>query len=154
MQITQLLELANCDFTVCPLGLTSYGSVSYFELVNKNGEAMASFLANVHYGHVYEVHIQFGKIDYRWIDPLYRKSVSISAKHIDLEVEEDVLEKLDGVINKKDFDKRIIIPLYLTNEEELLLHRAAHELKQSTNDFVNHAFNLELKKPIISAYSI
>jgi hypothetical protein len=65
----------------------------------------------------------------------FRESID-GRKYIDLEVEEDVIEKVSAIVAGKDYDTRVMIPLDLDDETELLLYKQAHLADMSVNDFV------------------
>ena len=79
---------------------------------------------------------------YRWIDPDYKDVYIAEAKErkvdfnqawddvkwVDLETEEDLLEKAKAIFNgDEDFDERIVIPFDLPKEELFALMKLAHE---------------------------
>ena len=67
------------------------------------------------------------------VDPIFAWD---EVKWIDLETEEDFLEKLTAIVNGTDYDDRVIIPLDLTEEEQYRLMKMAHERDMTFNDFV------------------
>lgn len=98
--------------------------------------------------------------EYRWIDPEYAadhnalaNSLGVDAeqsfddrKFIDLEVAEDILEKATAIFKGLEYDSRIIVPLDLTVQEELMLMRAAHRADMSVNDYIEDILRRELEK--------
>jgi len=64
--------------------------------------------------------------------------------YIDLEVNEDFLEKAQAIINSEDYDDRVIIPLDVTDEEALALMKAAHMRDITLNQFVAEAIQSAL----------
>lgn len=56
--------------------------------------------------------------------------------YIDLDVDEDFLEKLSAIFNNEDYDDRVQIPLDLPKEELYVLMRMAHEHDMTFNDFI------------------
>ena len=78
---------------------------------------------------------------YRWVDPEYKDVYLAEAKErkvdpnqawddvkwVDLETEEDFLEKAKAIFNNEDFDERISIPIDLPKEELFVLMKLAHE---------------------------
>lgn len=57
-------------------------------------------------------------------------------KNIKIEIPEDILEKIDAVVNDKKFDSRITIPLDLTKDEIYKLMALAHEKDMTLNKYV------------------
>jgi hypothetical protein len=87
---------------------------------------------------------------YRWINPEFIDALKDETasrnmvfetslddnKFIDLEVDEDILEKITAIVNGKSYDTRVVIPLDLDNEELLKLMTYAHEADMTFNDYV------------------
>ena len=68
-------------------------------------------------------------------------------KFIELETEEDFLEKLASVFNQDyTFDRRISMPLNLTDEEFLLLAKSAHEADQTINTFISNLLEQHIEE--------
>ena len=79
--------------------------------------------------------------EYRWINPDYLDAIKEESrqrgtkfteslddkKFIDLETEEDILEKARAIVLGEEYDSRVSIPLDLPEEDLLLLMRMAHE---------------------------
>lgn len=101
---------------------------------------------------VYEVeaHDMANNHAYRFTNPLYVDSVRAEAcarnidysvayddvKFIDLEVEDDWLEKARAIVRGEKYDIRVKIPIELDKEELLQLMTAAHEQDVTLNDYV------------------
>ena len=66
--------------------------------------------------------------------------------YIDLDVDEDFLEKLVAIVNGKEYDTRVMLQLKMTDEEELMLMRAAHIMDISVNEFVAQALQAAITK--------
>lgn len=60
-------------------------------------------------------------------------------KWVDLETEEDFLEKATAIFNGQPFDERIIVPIDLDDETLLQLSRAAHERDITLNKMIELA---------------
>ncbi len=87
---------------------------------------------------------------YRWVDPEYLEDMKAECvergvdfelagdahKFTDLEVEDDILEKVTAIARGEDYDHRMMITLNLTDEEELMLYRIAHEKDVTFNELV------------------
>lgn len=96
---------------------------------------------------------------YRWIDPEFREAHNAEAKrkgfdpfivfdserYTDLEVEEDILEKLRAIVTGEEYDTRVQIPLTLPDEDLLLIFKAAHASDMTLNQFVEQACREALK---------
>jgi hypothetical protein len=60
-------------------------------------------------------------------------------KYVDLEVEEDFLEKAKAIINQEDYDTRVQVPVEFSDEELLTYMKMAHERDMTFNQFVEEA---------------
>ncbi len=67
------------------------------------------------------------------IDP---KESLDGSKFIDLDVAEDILEKISAVVNGEEYDSRIQVPLTLPDNELFQLMKLAHENDITLNQFV------------------
>lgn len=101
---------------------------------------------------VYQVEAwdQSTDVAYRWIHPGYIEGVAAEAKSrgvdfeqsfddnkfTDLEVVEDILEKAAAMVAGNEYDKRIMVTLNLSYDDEHLLMEMAHEADMSLNQFV------------------
>ena len=102
---------------------------------------------------VYEIHVEFKDSEqkpYRWLNPLFKNVMyeeaayrSVDAnqawddvKWIDLETEEDFLEKASAIFKGEDFDKRVSVPLNLSKEELFTMMQLAHEKDITLNELV------------------
>lgn len=63
---------------------------------------------------------------------------------IELEVFEDFFEKAKAILAGESYDERIIIPVDITDEEFLLIARAAHKLDITVNQFIVNALTERL----------
>ena len=87
---------------------------------------------------------------YRWINPDYiadykkeckKRSVDFKnawdkEEYIDIEVEDDILEKARAIARDKKYDTRIQVPLDLKKKELYLLMKIAHEHDMTLNKYV------------------
>jgi hypothetical protein len=101
---------------------------------------------------VYEVTVCDYRNDraYRMIDPDYESAHTAEAqergvdadqawdeaKYVDLETEEDFVEKAQAIIAGEDYDTRISIPIDLPEHELLELFKMAHARDITFNEFV------------------
>lgn len=60
-------------------------------------------------------------------------------KYVDLEVEEDFIEKACSIVNGEDYDTRIQVPVEFTDEELLTYMKMAHDRDMTFNAFVEMA---------------
>lgn len=91
--------------------------------------------------------------EYRWINPEYREVLkaeceereclfeesSDGRKFIDLEVDEDILEKITAMHRGEDYDTRVKVPVDFSDEELLKYMKLAHEMDMTFNQFVELA---------------
>ena len=63
---------------------------------------------------------------------------------VELELEEDLLEKLEAIWNYDAYDDRILIPLDVTDADLFLIMKAAHLRDQTLNEFIMDALNSAL----------
>jgi len=87
---------------------------------------------------------------YRWIHSDYAEANKLECKQrglrfneaydninfIDLELEEDFLEKARAIINHEEYDIRVSIPLELSDNEVFTLMKLAHERDITLNQFI------------------
>ena len=90
---------------------------------------------------------------YRMINPEYIKkykkeseshSVNLNeawdnVDYVDLEVDDDFIQKSLAIIAGEEYSTDISIPLHLSDEELLMLMKLAHEANMTFNDYVNQA---------------
>lgn len=60
-------------------------------------------------------------------------------RYVDLEVEEDFLEKAHAIVNDIDYDTRVKVPVDFTDEELLTYMKMAHDRDMTFNQFVEDA---------------
>jgi hypothetical protein len=98
---------------------------------------------------------------YRWTDPKFEQArkdeaLSIGAddslaydgvNFIELEMVEDMFEKMEAVTKGEKYDTRITIPVDLTEQEFLEVARAAHALDITINAF----FEMAIKEAVCLA---
>jgi hypothetical protein len=91
--------------------------------------------------------------EYRWIDPDYRTEHDAEChrreidpnesldgnRYIDLEVTEDILEKIAAVVAGEDYDERVKVPVDFTDEELLKYMKLAHDQDITFNQLVERA---------------
>jgi shikimate 5-dehydrogenase len=140
-------------------GWACYGSNSY-QLSSWNGvHGSGGWSANIVFStksqKVYEVEVcdYTNNRAYRLINPKYKakhdaeatqRDVSAATAwddvdYIDLETDEDFLEKLTAIVNGEEYDTRVSIPVDFTDEELLTYMTMAHERDMTFNAFVEEA---------------
>lgn len=97
---------------------------------------------------------------YRLINPDYAKKNKKEAKkrnvsrkeawddvdYVDLETDEDFLEKAQAIVNGTDYDTRVQVPLELDDDTMFQMMRMAHERDLTLNEFVEDLLREFLKK--------
>jgi hypothetical protein len=90
---------------------------------------------------------------YRWINPNYINAVKAESKknnidfyesydgekYIDIDVEEDILEKINAIVNGKEYDSRVKVPVVFSDQELLQYMKLAHEMDITFNELVERA---------------
>lgn len=91
--------------------------------------------------------------EYRWIDSFYRpdfeaecgeKGINTNEsldgnKFIDVEVPEDIFEKINSMVLGKEYDTRIKVPVDFSDEDLLKYMKLAHEMDITFNELVERA---------------
>ena len=91
--------------------------------------------------------------EYRWIDKAYIKDhMKACSDHevdlyqsmdgrnyIDLDVVNDILEKANALVNEKEYDPRVQIPVDFSDEDLLQYMKLAHEMDITFNELVERA---------------
>lgn len=90
---------------------------------------------------------------YRWTNPDWRDVHDEESEHrgvdanqawddvnyVDLDVEEDFLEKAQAIVNEEEYDTRVQIPVDFSDEELLTYMKMAHDRDMTFNEFVEEA---------------
>jgi len=111
---------------------------------------------------VYEVEVCDYTNDrgYRLINPKYRDKHAAEADqrgesanqawddvdYIDLDVEEDFLEKLEAIVAGEEYDTRVQMQVDFSDEELLKYMKLAHEQDMTFNEFVEQALRAAIEK--------
>jgi hypothetical protein len=91
--------------------------------------------------------------EYRWINPEYRKTFEKECKKqnvdvdesfdgqsfIDCELAEDILAKINALVNNREYDTKIKIPLDIPDEELLQYMKLAHQMDITFNELMSRA---------------
>lgn len=97
---------------------------------------------------------------YRIINPDFKKKHNKESKKrnvnsdiawddvnfIDLETDEDFLEKMTAIISGEEYDTRVSIPIDMTDSQLALVARAAHEADITLNEFFERALTEYVKE--------
>lgn len=110
---------------------------------------------------VYEVqaHDYLHNRAYRMVNPNFAPQMMIESSdrnvddreawegvnYVDLDVEEDFLEKAQAIVNEEDYDTRVQIPVNFTDDELLTYMKMAHERDMTFNEFVEEALRTQLE---------
>ena len=90
---------------------------------------------------------------YRLVNPEYKSAQEREAqerdidineawddvRYVDLDVDEDFLEKAQAIVAGDDYDDRVSIPLNMDRDELLFIFQAAHKRDMTFNQFVEEA---------------
>ena len=79
----------------------------------------------------------------RNIDP---KESLDNSKYIDLEVVEDILEKISAVVSGEEYDTRVKVPVEFTDEELLTYMKIAHERDITFNQLIEDALKVAIEE--------
>jgi len=163
MNIKDLLERVDYCFTSGgKYQWNCYGDDAYFlDFKNVQGKACGGAVVNS-IGEVLETHVEVAgePLCYQWFDKAYREDYLEEARRknvnpsiawdsvefTNLEVEEDFLEKFDAIVHCKEFDRSILIPLNLPDDELLVIFKLAHEAKMTFNDYVIQLLTQEMDR--------
>lgn len=72
-------------------------------------------------------------------DDDYRDQAWDDVNFVDLETEEDWMEKAEGIVAGKDYDTRVKVPVDFSDEDLLKYMKLAHELDITFNELVERA---------------
>lgn len=85
---------------------------------------------------------------YRLIDPAIDidKVAYDDVEYVDLESDDDFIQKALAIKAGEDYDERVVIPIDFPEEELMVLFKLAHEADMSFNDFIEHVLKEKLKE--------
>jgi predicted HTH domain antitoxin len=144
-------------------GWQCYGSHAY-QLSSWNGDH-DGWSADVVFDTQTQTVYEMGVCDYsrnrayRWMNPDFADAYQDEAasrdvdhdqawddvNYVNLELAEDILEKAQAIVNGREYDTRISVPIELPDETMLELFKAAHQADMTLNEFVTEL----LRKNII-----
>jgi hypothetical protein len=158
ISLKEWMELVNYRITEgSNYGWQCYGNDAYTLDSWDNNQEGASFtvIFDNKTQTVYEVqaHDYANQRAYRRINPDYLEAYTQEAKqraswmsqawddvdYVDLEVDEDWLDKAEAIVSGEDYDTRVSVPLDFTDEELLTYMTMAHERDMTFNQFVEEA---------------
>ena len=158
--LKQWLELANYRITEGDNYLWNCYGADTFMLTSWNGihgrgGSSTDITFDTKTQTVYEVCVYDYTRDraYRMINPRYVEAHAQEAKtrsvdmnnawegvdYIDLDVEEDFVEKATAILSGQDYDTRVMVSLELDHDLELEIYRNAHRLDMTVNDYIQMA---------------
>jgi hypothetical protein len=165
ISLKQFMETVNYRITEgSDYGWQCYGHDAYM-LDSWNGEQdghSLTIIFDTKTQEVYEIqaHDYVHNRAYRLINPDYAKKNKKEAKkrnvsrkeawddvdYVDLETDEDFLEKAQAIVNGTDYDTRVQVPLELDDDTMFQMMRMAHERDLTLNEFVEDLLREFLKK--------
>ena len=132
-------------------GWSCYGDDALTFDFYEDNQFECSAIVSTKLGEVCELTMHDYKLNrsYRWTNPAFlemrekeAKSRGVDdsfayddVKFCDVEVAEDILEKMTAICKGEDYDTRITIPLDMTDQEFLNVAKAAHALDITINEF-------------------
>ena len=75
-------------------------------------------------------------------------------EYVDLEVEEDFLDKMSAIIDGLSYDTRVSVPIDIPDAELLTYMKMAHERDMKFNDFVEMALREAIKRHQLSDFDL
>ena len=80
------------------------------------------------------------------LDQAWELDNGTPVKYVDLEVEEDFLEKVRAIVNDLDYDTRVQVPVNFTDEELFQYMKMAHERDITFNQLVEDALRAAIEE--------
>lgn len=163
MNLKDLLEVVNYQYeSGGKYQWNCYGDDAYFiDFKTVSGKAIGGAVVDTA-GEIYEAHVEVPNepLCYRIVSPDYFPDYVAEAKsrnvdpyqawddvrYTNLETEEDFLEKFDAIVHERPFDRTIEIPLHLSEKDQLVLFRMAHESGMTFNAFMVQVLEDAVKK--------
>lgn len=159
--VEQFLSTVNYKITGSSAFLWKcYGPDAYSIDAEVYNHYSASIYFDTKTSEVYEITVcdEINERQYRWINPnfteVHAKEVTARGlddnpfllKYITIEVEYDMLEKLVGIVNKTEYDTRIVIEVDMADEDFRIYAMAAHKMDVTFNEFVEIAIRAAVEK--------
>lgn len=155
----QYMEICNYKITEGDaFGWPCFGSNAY-NLSTWNGDHDGHSLSIVfdtetQVVYMVEAHDYKGNVSYRLINPDYQAKYKKYVKtheiddeaydgvpFIDLEIDEDYIQKATAIVNGMHYDRRIQVPLNLNDEEIFKLMKLAHDRDVTLNELIENILN-------------
>ena len=73
------------------------------------------------------------------LDMAWEDDEGVTIKYVDLEVEEDFLDKIHSIVNDQEYDTRVQVPVDFSDQELLTYMKMAHDRDMTFNAFVEMA---------------
>jgi hypothetical protein len=164
MKLEQVLKAAN--YTVAggsEYGWKCWADARFIDFESEFAHASAIYSAANQTIYQFEVCAKeddSGKTAYRWMNPEFKQAYLDEAKlrncdpdqawddvkWNDTDTEDDILEKVNAIMEGREFDSRTTIAIDFTDEELLTYMKLAHELDITFNSFVEMALVEAIKK--------
>lgn len=84
-------------------------------------------------------------VDRDIIDMAWEREDGTPVKYVDLDVEEDFIEKAYAICNDQEYDTRVQVPVDFTDEELFTYMKMAHERDMTFNQFVESALKAAIE---------
>ena len=149
MEVVEYRITEGSEYTWTSFGPNAYRLDSF---TDRGSEYSISIVFDTKNQTVYEVeaHDYNNNRSYRYTNPLFveaarneaeRRGVDFNeayddVKFVDLEVEDDWIDKAKAIVNGETYDTRVKIPLELSKDEMLNLMTQAHEQDVTLNDYI------------------
>jgi hypothetical protein len=66
--------------------------------------------------------------------------------YVDLEANDDWIQKAQAIVAGEDYDTRVSIPIDLPEEELMVLFKMAHDRDMTFNDFIEQVLREQLER--------
>ena len=155
--LQQWMEIGNYKITEGSNCWGCYGNNAY-QLESWSGDYQGGYSVNIIFDtkdqtvYEVEVHDYDNRRSYRMINPDYVKAHTFEkntrgiddcayddVQYIDLDVDEDFIEKATAIVNGEVYDESIMISLELADDILLEAFKLAHKANMTFNDYVNMA---------------
>jgi hypothetical protein len=156
MEMKDWLEAVNYKITSGSEFLWGCYGDSAFDIESWNqvpNDESASLVFDTKTQQVYEASVYDYANDraYRWVNPSFKTAYNTEAaergvdadiawddvRFVTIEVEYDFLEKLTAIMNHKEYDTRVVLPIDIPDTELFELMKQAHERDITLNQLMN-----------------
>jgi len=80
------------------------------------------------------------------LDCAWERDDGTPVNYVDLDVDEDFIEKATAIINDEDYDTRVRVPVDFTDDELLTYMKMAHDRDMTFNQFVEEALRATIEQ--------